>query len=201
MVEKLYTGKVASENLPKLLASCHFSPEALVLAEQIPQYVIDDRRNPPKLLLFERFEPDKPEQMNELANYTSGRVFQEEAELRWEKQGKMLRIVYLGSEEYAPAWQEYDLLENRELDKLVPQKEPGHYYLFGERIKRGDLEKMHGRARAGDFAEVRIPHLLRYPVQPDAGSYVRLVVREYIDAATGQMALFRFQSLEPVEAV
>jgi len=199
MAEKLYTGKVALDTFPKLLASCHFPADALVLAEQFPEYVIDDVSKPQDLLRFTYFEPDKPEQIIALAGYTSGRIFQMDGELRWEKQGDSMRIVYLGSEKYVPVLQEYGLRENAELDKLAPQEEVKYYYLFGERLKSEDLRKMGGIARPGDFAQVRIPHLLRYPVRPDSGSYVRLVVREYVDTTTGQTALFRFQSLEAVE--
>lgn len=201
MAEKLYTGRVAINNFPRLIADCHFPQDALVLAEQFPDYVIDVTNKPRDLLRFIYFEPDKPEQVNSLANYTSGRIFQENAELRWEKQGDMMRIVYLGSEEYISAWHDYGLQENQELYKLAPQQPLKYYYLFGERLKTEDLEKMGGIARPGDFAQVRIPHLLRYPVSQSSGRYVRLGVREYIDAITSQTMLFRFQSLQAVEGV
>jgi hypothetical protein len=198
MVEKLYTGRVTIDNFPKLITSCHFPQDALVLAEQLPDYVIDDTNKPQDLLRFTYFEPDKSEQVNLLANYTSGRIFQENAELRWEKQGDMMRIVYLGSEEYVSALHDYGLQENMELYKLVSQQAPKYYYLFGERLKTDDLKKMGGIAKPGDFAQVRIPHLLHYPVSQSSGRYVRLGVREYIDTITGQTMLFRFQSLKAV---
>jgi hypothetical protein len=54
-------------------------------------------------------------------------------------------------------------------------------------------------ATTAHFAEVRIPQLLLYPVPPNAKSYVCLQVREYINAETGIVELFRFQKLESGE--
>jgi hypothetical protein len=197
MTEKLYTGKIAIDVFPTLIANCHFSADARVLAEQLPGYVIDPISERRDLLRFIRFEPDKPEQISSLASYTSGRIFQKDAELRWEKQGAMMRIVYLGAEEYISMPHAYGLQENQELSKLTPQKESKYYYLFGERLKKGDVSKMGKTASQEDFAQVRIPRLLRYPVG-QGGRYVRLGVCEYIDTTTGRTVLFRFQSLEAV---
>lgn len=203
MVEKLYTGQVTVDQFPRLIVDCHFPQNARLLAEQFPDYVIDYANKSQDLLLFTYFDPDNSERISSLATYTSGRIFQESAELRWEKQRDMMRIVYLGTEKYTSSFHGYGLQENRELYKLVPPQKPKYYYLFGERLKAKDIKKMGGIARAGDFAQVRIPHLLRYPVSPDVGRYVRLGVREYIDTITGQTMLYRFQSLDlvPVEGI
>ena len=52
--------------------------------------------------------------------------------------------------------------------------------------------------RSGDFAELRIHRILRYPAPghvPDKG-YVQLQVQEYIDPDSGQVQFFRFQGLD-----
>jgi hypothetical protein len=198
MEEKLYTGKVAIDDLEKLIASCHFPEDTRtwVLAEQLPNRVIAKAKERQNLLLFAYFKQDIP-----FASYTSGRIFREDTELRWEKQESEMSIVYLGAKEYISVLRDYGLHENQEeLLKLTAREEPKYYYLFGERLQNEDIEKMGGIARPGDFAQVRIPRLLRYPVPQNTASYVRLKVREYINAATGTVGLFRFQSLEAVEA-
>src|SRR5204862_6862422 len=133
--------------------------------------VIDDRERQ-DLLRFVFFEPGKAEQARELASYTSGRIFQEDAELRWEKQGTMMRVVYLGMEEYISTPSAYGLQENQEWRKLALQEETKYYYLFGERLKKEDIGKMGRTASREDFAQVRIPRLLRYPLKQISGRYV-----------------------------
>ena len=57
-------------------------------------------------------------------------------------------------------------LHQREvLSTLTKTDEPTYYYLFGERLKAEDLKKFDKVAQKGDFAVVRIPRILRYPVK------------------------------------
>ena len=125
MEEKLYTGQVVVDQFEKLIESCHF-PEDIhtwVLAEQLPNRVIAKTKERQNLLLFTYFKQDIP-----FASYTSGRIFQEDTELRWEKQEDMMNIVYLGSEEYISALRDYGLHENEEeLPKLTVREEPKYY--------------------------------------------------------------------------
>jgi hypothetical protein len=196
MVEKLYTGKISSDDFKQLIASWHFpddTDDTWVLAEQIPNRVIDNpksREERQKMLLYKYFQPNI-----QFADYNTGRIFRENMEIRWEKQGSDIHTVYLGTEEYIPLLRDYKLQENLDVLKTT-QAETKSYYLFGERLKAEDLRYMDRAATTEHFAEVRIPQLLLYPVQPNTEPYVCLKVREYIDTKTGIVALFRFQKLE-----
>ncbi len=195
MTEILYAGPVDVKKIGPLITDCDFASDALFLAEQLPVRASINTRERRDLLRFTYFNRDLP-----FADYSSGRVFQRDAELRWQLQGDKMRVVYLGPQERAPVLHEYGLQEKQGREKLEDlRKRDAYYYLFGERIRPPDLERIGPQARPGDFAEVRIPHLLRYPVPHDGKRYVRLVVREYIDAATGRVRLFRFQGLETME--
>ncbi len=197
MSEVLYAGQVDSTNFTQLIADCHFSPDAKVLAEQMPEHVVASAKERQNLLIFEVFDGNIP-----FVQYTSGRIFQKDLELRWERQHDKIRIVYLGPE-HAPATQvmrDYRLKNFAEPDKLA--KEFKSYFLFGERLDADDIQKIGKSAQVGDFAELRIPRILRYPpVQPDTSSRVQLQVCEYVNKETGQVEFFRFQDLVPGRSV
>jgi hypothetical protein len=212
MEEKLYTGQIAIDQLGKLIASCQF-PEnrhSWVLAEQIPERAITSRRDPAerkKTLLCEFFKLKKlAEQGIQLSGYSSGRIFREDMELRWEKLENTkdkTHVVYLGTDKYTSTLPAYNLRENECILKAT-QAETKSYYLFGERLKEEDLKYMRKAATqeaptTEHFAQVRIPHILRYPVRRSLEPYVRLKVCEYINKETGIVELFRFLKLEPEE--
>lgn len=193
MTDKVYADRV--KDVDELIASYQFSPDAYVLVEQLPISVVlkpEERQN---LLLFKRFSKIEPE--TRLSNYTSGRIFTSEFELRWERQDGMFHVVYVGVERS-------QLLPVKETEINMASFRKAHYYLFGKRLKDegvdNDVARIGPPARAGDFAELRIPRLLRYPELPNApkAQRLRLAVREYIDE-TGQVQLFRFLNLEPGE--
>jgi hypothetical protein len=195
MTEILYAGLVDVKKIGPLIAGCDFASNALFLAEQLPVRASIGPRERRDLLRFTYFNRDLP-----FTDYSSGRVFQRDAELRWQLQGDKMRVVYLGPQERASVLHEYGLREKHDQEKPEDlRKRDAYYYLFGERIRPPDLEKIGPQAKPGDFAEVRIPHLLRYPVPHDGKRYVRLAVREYVDPATDQVRLFRFQALETME--
>lgn len=189
MEEVLYAGHVPASDFSQLVADCNFPSSAYILIERFPDQVITNTRDRQNLLRFAHVD-----QNILFADYTSGRVFDEHAELRWEKQGNTLQTVYLGSQDRVPVLLKYKLQESHELSTLKPAEEK-RYVLFGERLSSQDLMKIGSAAQPGDFAEVRIPRLLRYPVPQDTQRYVRVVVREYLDRES-RVVLFRFQDLK-----
>ena len=190
MKECLYTGQVAAAEIPRIVAACHFVPEARFLAEQLPNRFIGSAQEGRDLLCFTYFAESLA---HACARYTSGRIFQKDRELRWERQGQRLNVVYLGPEDEGVL---ADALRPRDTLTTLTKK-TAYYYLFGERLKPEDLAKLDKIARPGDFAVVRIPRILRYPVEQNDRPYARLVVCEYLDAAS-VVTLFRFQHLETV---
>jgi len=189
MEEVLYAGQITSNDFPQLVADCTFPASAFVLCERLVDHVITEAKERQELLRFTHFSPNI-----RFTEYTSGRIFDERAELRWEKQGNTIQVVYLGSKERAPMLHNYKLQPSHVLDGLKSGMEK-QYFLFGERLEPDDVQKIGGAASPGDFAEVRIPRLLRYPVPQNKEKYVRLVVREYYDEENRVM-VFRFQDLK-----
>ncbi len=183
--EILYSGSPVTD-IAALIEACQFPEDTLTLfmAETLPQRVVEDseRRG---LLLFTYFSKKIP-----FAAYTSGRIFHPDFELRWEKEGDQARVVYIGDRR--------NLSPLREVETLgTPRKK--HYYLFGKRLRPAQLQSIGlppAEAGMADFAEVRIPRLLRYPAPADA-QRLKIVVHEYVQEETGEIQLFRFHSIEP----
>lgn len=194
MTEILYAGSVPLEKMAQIVAACHFEQDALFLAENIPMQPVILQQVRRDLLRFTYVKEGTP-----CAAYSSGRIFQEDRELRWERQKEILHVVYLGP---ADTNVEIILLENglkNKNDRLAELKkslEPKYYALFGERLKEEDLPYFGKTARPGDFAVVRIPRVLHYPVPQNDEPAVRLLVCEYFNEAMGSVDLFRFQALE-----
>lgn len=187
----LCTGK---HDITALIAQCAFLPaDAYVLLEELPQRVLGSREDRQELLRFARYgniEKDK------LGAATSGRIFNHEFELRWERDAGATSVVYLGKAREIPGLTKDDgkLEKLSGLDKVDEAK---RYYLFGEYLDEGKLARMGVEMQPGEgyYAEVRIPRLLRYPIDKQSRR-VQLAVCEYRDKATGQVKLFRFQGLE-----
>jgi hypothetical protein len=166
-----------------------FPGEVFVLMEQQPTALVSqkDRQN---LLLFERYSK---EAVKKAVNYTTGRIFSQGFELRWERRPHDTWMVYIGSKQYAPA-----LANGQEIPKEY-QRLSRSYYLYGTPLDDTQIERIGGSAKAGDFAEARIPRLLRYPSTNEAGTKMRLEIDEYIDTQTGQLIFFRFTGRRKVQ--
>jgi len=164
------------------IAGCNFPDDAFFLGEQQPAWVVKPAERQ-DLLLFVDYKPTLP-----FAVYTSGRIFHREFELRWQQDNGRMRVVYLGTSKYRPR----SLPEGEEIDMQLQRQ----YYLFGMRLKPGDLEEIGKPAREGDFAEVRVPRLLRYPRVPKNAQRMKIVISESIDEQTGEVVQYRFQGIE-----
>jgi hypothetical protein len=213
MSDIIYTGSIPLNALTGLL---HDYPSdknegPFVLMEQLPEHVITHSSTRQDLIIFQSLDTFKQSsQRFPLESYTSGRIFQEknennthnEGELRWERQGAQVQLVYLGDEDanIVPVLQQYLLtshtLAEMTRNKQEPEPVSADYYLFGERLSDEDIGKIGSMAQQGDFAEVRVPRILRYPT-PKAGhgQRMRLKVVEYHDKQTGEVEFFRFKTL------
>lgn len=165
------------------------SDTTLMLLESQPRYVIKQEERQ-ELLHFAPFDASF-----DFTPYTSGRIFHELGELRWERQPLEISIVYTGHKEYKP---ELPKIDEIALDK-IEFTDSRAYLLFGKRLNDVQLQRIGSAARKGDFAEVRIPRLLRYPSldTTKGAERVQLVMREYIDKSTGLNVAYRCKSLEP----
>lgn len=163
------------------IAGCNFPDDAFFLGEQQPARVVKPAERQ-DLLLFVDYEPTLP-----FAAYTSGRIFHREFELRWQQENGRIRVVYLGTKGYCPPAMPSG-------QDIVMQKSR-QYYLFGERLRSDDVQIIGKPAREGDFAEVRIPRLLRYPIQGKQRR-VLVTISESINEQTGEVGQYRFQGIE-----
>ncbi len=178
-----------SEDLAALIQACQFPTKSLFLAEKLPTHVVVKAQARQDLLRFSSFAPDLP-----FAEYTSGRIFCSQRELRWENHGQSSQVVYTGDKRDLP-----QLSMTMSVDLSQYRQPPDrYYYLFGERLRPEELKLIGAPAQEGDYAEVRIPRLLRYPVESN-WRRVRLRVVEYSDEKTGKVEFFRFQGLESGE--
>ncbi|SRR6266496_2907212 len=197
--EILYSGSV--HDVAALVAAFNFSPQAYVLVESMPQHMVKERQNLLQLVRLNTI-PD----LIELTNFTSGRVFYEDFELRWERIYGKTQVVFLGTKAvYQDKLIAFPELKQDEAALQNLASHPRHYYLFGQLLDMDDRQHMGIKAIKGEeyYAEVRIPRLLRYPdLKPESSQKARrvqLAVKEYADKRTGQVKLFRFSGLRPVE--
>jgi hypothetical protein len=187
--EILLSGELTETALRELIVRETFLHEGYFLGERLPQEVMDDPQKRQNLLYFEhykRYNNQKP-----MTYYTSGRIFANDFELRWERDEATWRVIYLG------------VARN-----LVPLEEvPGitlgtvrtkHYYLFGQRLRQNQIQGIPGDSDF--FAEARIPRLLHYPSGQAGEKKERacLKVYEYLDTR-GQVQAFRFVQPEGAE--
>lgn len=202
MADMVYTGP--GKDIDALVVQCHFSPDAYILVEEYPDHVVTGAKNRQNLLLFIRLKDLKTEQYQhiQLNHYTSGRVFDEHAEIRWERieqteqQDGPFHVIYVG-----PQQEQLPLTKNEAESKMLGEPHNTDYYLFGELLDTDDVKAIGSPAEEGDYAQLRIPRLLRYPRLSNGRTprRLKLVVGEYRDEDTGKVRLFRFRELLPGE--
>lgn len=194
--EMLSSGPVG--DIVELIEACNFPENAFLLLERLPDEVIDeaDRKARRNLLRFDHLYPLNDEVKAEIKRASSGRVFQENFELRWERLDQGNQAVYLGEERKIPGLEP----DTEVLQGVTRKNKTTPYYLFGTKLDARRQQELGLEEDSGFFAEVRIPRLLRYPIKTDARR-VQLHVNEYVDEKTGEVQLFRFQKLEPAKEV
>lgn len=193
--EILLAATIKAEALPGLLQNYASPPggDTLLLVESLPQHIVAPEKRL-HLLRLAIFQPDFP-----FSDYTSGRLFHAEGEIRWERQQAAVNIVYTGNAEYQPS---PEGKTSCPFDLDTVKKEERQYFLFGKRLAPLQLERIGPAAQEGDFAEARIPRLLRYPrLESLAGAErIQIAAYEYHHAATGALIAYRFWKLKPEES-
>jgi hypothetical protein len=107
-----------------------------------------------------------------------------------------MHIVFTGSQAYRPGLQHAEEIALDDCEKV-----PRAYFLFGRRLDDQKIAGIGPPAQTGDFAEVRIPRLLRYPPLPGVAQAerVQLAMYEYVDPTTGANVAYRFYDLVPYQ--
>ena len=100
MEEILATGPVS--DIAALINACDFPEDAFILTENFPSYRVNEQRERQNLLRFARLEDGLAKDGFDVNHTTSGRVFDQSAELRWEKKNDKYWAVYLGEKRDVP---------------------------------------------------------------------------------------------------
>ena len=194
--ELLLAGTVSGEDFTAFLQAYRVpadtapgAPTLMLLEDQPRRVVKEDARQ--DLLYFAAFDP-----AFDFTLYTAGRIFHQLGELRWERQQTKIRVVYTGHKDYKPALDDAMTiaLEGRFFEDRA-------YLLFGKRLYKPERDLIGSAVQPGDFAEVRIPRLLRYPPLEslDDAEMIQLVAREYTDTTTARNIAYRFKNLIPFQ--
>lgn len=190
MSAEIVCSKLLSKtDLATLLAGCTFLREGTFLGEMVPAHTVHPEERD-ALVRFVRFDTTQP--YERYVQYTSGHIFHDDFELRWQLEQDKVRVIYIGRARSIP------FLGNESKLPLEKYTEQQHsYYLFGERLRDEQLKKIGKPAVEGDFAEARIPRLLHYPIE-GKGAHAQLLVREYCDD-TGRVVLHRFVAVKEAQ--
>lgn len=164
-----------------------------VWLESMPRQIVKPQERQ-DLLRLDLYRPDL-----DLHNYTGGRIFHRQGEIRWERQDTMIHLVYTGYAEYQPSWP--GLPASQPLDLTPYRRIRSTYFLFGKRLEQDQVDRLQPLAQRGDFAEVRIPRLLRYPDLPELAEAERLQFSTYtyLESSTGICQAYRFNGLLPIK--
>lgn len=182
----VYGELLTRAELAQLLEKCTFLHQGTFLGEDFPLHLVDPKECD-ALIRFIPFDPNLTYEM--YAQYTSGRIFHTDFELRWLPEAEKVRVLYIGTEQTMP------LLKSVEHPKLEKRAQQQRYYLFGDRLSSNQSERIGTPVGEEDFAEARIPRLLHYPIKGRKRN-AQLVVQEYLDKATGQVVLYRFVAVK-----
>lgn len=189
------TGEILSagsvKKLATLIETCDFPKDAFFLAEHLPSYIIRQEQRQ-DLLRFSYLGDVKNAE-----DYTFGRIFKGDFELRWEKQNDGdYHVIYFGPDREIAGLSRYK--EESENIKRY-RRQTKYYYLFGEYLdlQAAPFDTMNvvpAPEGYSYYATARLPRLLIYPTDSGARR-VQLCVLEYVDEMTGRVRLFRFQDL------
>ena len=183
MTEQMCWG--SSEKLLPILHALDCPLESLIMLERMPNAFLsdDERKNGICLQVYDGSQNCEA--------WERGRIFHNNFELKWEKQGSAFVIVYIGEPTELP------MLHTKSLSEFETQDET--YYLWGEKMLADTLESMNQPAVMNVFLELQIPRLLSYPVSnQDGKNRVKISARHYLNSETGVLEFYRFTHLEEV---
>ena len=183
MTEQICWG--TAENLLPIVQALDCPPELLMMLERVPTAFLPDAEQKPGICL------KKYDTSENLEAWERGRIFHNIFELRWEKQGGVFVIVYIGEPTELPMPHIMSLSEFEVRDE--------NYYLWGEKMSEGNLKAIDQSEATNLFLELQIPRLLPYPVSNRGGkSRVKISARHYLNSETGALEFYRFRYLEEV---
>ncbi len=166
--------------LSEVVKAIPWSDKAVMWLETALDHFLSDEERE-NGLRFEVYRPNEP-----FDYWPHGCIFDDTAEIKWDKDGSQFHVVYCGRTNPPANLQQYA--------SEPATCQDSSYYLWGSRVKKEDLEDLGVRPDEIVFAELRIPRLLRYPVSANA-QRVKLKVREFYNV-DGVLIFTRFLGLE-----
>lgn len=175
-----------TQKLLPIVQSLDCPPDSLMMLECVPSTFLSDNERA-KGICLGRYDASE-----NFEDWEQGRIFHDNFELRWEKQDSAFVVVYIGEPKDLPM-----LDNNRELSDF--ELHDHDYYLWGEKVTADALELIGQSETENLFLELQIPRFLHYPVtNRNNKSRVKLSVRHYQNAKTGNLEFYRFRHLEEV---
>lgn len=190
MSEVAASGSIAA--LPPVLARLPYEEEAFLLIEQAPTVWLEETERT-DLRRFERVSPAASGEGYDVGDlfaaagdlrWDVGRLFTWTYEVRWDRQ--MDTVIYVGADRALPDLAPVDIA--LDVSRVIT------YSLWGRLV---DTPRDLGLSnKSVVYADLRLPRPLRYPTPSNPTRKpprrLRLSVREYLDAGSGQVALSRF---------
>jgi len=171
--------------LPPLVAALP-SESAFLLCERTPTTWMDEQARD-GLLRFERVRHPARLSVPDMG-HDQGRLFNGDYEVRWDEHDDS--VVYIGARR---------ALHNLSIVPLALDEPRDRLYSLWGTYLRDAQDVVGASAGATVYAEARLPRLLRYPdplpATPRTPYRLRLLVREYLDKATGCVTLVRFREV------
>ena len=183
MTEQICWG--TTEKLIPIVQALECPTESLMMLERVPNtFLSDDERQ--EGICLQKYDASE-----NFEAWEHGRIFHNDFELRWEREGEIFVIVYTGEQKKFP------VPHTKLLSEFEVQDES--YYLWGEKMTVDALKRIDQPATTNLFLELQIPQLLRYPVSNRNEKFrVKLSVRHYLNSETGTLEFYRFRHLEEV---
>jgi hypothetical protein len=171
---KIYADKMSTVSLPDIIKE--MIDEGILFNYLIFEPMIVERYNE---TFFKRFHIDKMAIYNLPESY-SGRVFGEDTEIRWRRDGNEFVVLIISEKEKISPGSTFNSLEDIE-DISKYEAKHNAYFLWGEHLQDNK------------WYEGRIPRILEYPVD-GTPEHVKLNVVEY--QKDGLTQFIRFVKLE-----
>ncbi len=188
MPEQIYNG-VLDENKLQELQDILFPTEEIecfAVLEMVPYGYMEEHTRLEGLQFINYFPTLKTWE------WSRGRIFSPDGELRWEVQQDGCHVYYAGSSKDVSSYLEH-------LSEQFEVSEPQGFYLWGELLSKDDLKMMGLAGLEAQYLETKIPRLFNYPITSAAKKRCILNMVCFSNPDNLIPQYFRLHSLEEVE--
>ena len=177
MTEQAAWAKLTS--IAEVVRTLAWSEETHMYLERVPHAWVDDQEREQGIRL------EHYDNATVFDSWQRGRIFNADQEIKWEQTGEQFHGVYCGDtppKGFTP------------IPLGADHQRVQAYYLWGQRVKDSDYEKLGISTEISAYVELQIPRILRYPVatQPER---VKVAICEFY-APDGQLCYARWCGLQ-----